>query len=410
MFSKKRGEWHFFRTFANRFYSNSVHKKQEIMTGNKSNVEKLAGVLLVLIAIAITAIMCIYIGNVLMYIILAFIVSLIGKPLMNLLGKIRIKGKGAPSWLLAILTIIIIFTGLGLVITQIIPVVTGIIRDASLFSNLQLPEGNMVDIINGWVVSMIPSLGSDFDAVSYALDYLKGITSNISLTGIIGSVASVVSGVLVGLFSVAFIAFFFIKDVNLFRKIATAIAPQRFEAKVDAAVSDIERLLSRYFVGLIIEMIGVGLLDFLGLWGIARIGIGYALGIGFIAGLLNIIPYIGPLIGEILGVVLCVVLKYGTGVGPDVNIWLFALIVLAIMLSVQLVDNFVYQPLIYSTSIQATALETFIVILIGGTLGGIVGMLAAIPAYTVIRVVAGRFFADKKLIKRLMPDLIEHNE
>lgn len=380
------------------------------MTGNKSNVEKLAGVLLVLIAIAITAIMCIYIGNVLMYIILAFIVSLIGKPLMNLLGKIRIKGKGAPSWLLAILTIIIIFTGLGLVITQIIPVVTGIIRDASLFSNLQLPEGNMVDIINGWVVSMIPSLGSDFDAVSYAIDYLKDITSNISLTGIIGSVASVVSGVLVGLFSVAFIAFFFIKDVNLFRKIATAIAPQRFEAKVDAAVSDIERLLSRYFVGLIIEMIGVGLLDFLGLWGIARIGIGYALGIGFIAGLLNIIPYIGPLIGEILGVVLCVVLKYGTGVGPDVNIWLFALIVLAIMLSVQLVDNFVYQPLIYSTSIQATALETFIVILIGGTLGGIVGMLAAIPAYTVIRVVAGRFFADKKLIKRLMPDLIEHNE
>lgn len=380
------------------------------MTGKKSNVEKLAGVLLVLIAIAITAIMCIFIGNVLMYIILAFIVSLIGKPLMNLLGKIRIKGKGAPSWLLAILTIIIIFTGLGLVITQIIPVVTGIIRDASLFSNLQLPEGNMVDIINGWVVSMIPSLGSDFDAVSYALDYLKDITSNISLTGIIGSVASVVSGVLVGLFSVAFIAFFFIKDVNLFRKIATAIAPQRFEAKVDAAVSDIERLLSRYFVGLIIEMIGVGLLDFLGLWGIARIGIGYALGIGFIAGLLNIIPYIGPLIGEILGVVLCVVLKYGTGVGPDVNIWLFALIVLAIMLSVQLIDNFVYQPLIYSTSIQATALETFIVILIGGTLGGIVGMLAAIPAYTVIRVVAGRFFADKKLIKRLMPDLIEHNE
>lgn len=380
------------------------------MTGNKSNVEKLAGVLLVLIAIAITAIMCIYIGNVLMYIILAFIVSLIGKPLMNLLGKIRIKGKGAPSWLLAILTIIIIFTGLGLVITQIIPVVTGIIRDASLFSNLQLPEGNMVDIINGWVVSMIPSLGSDFDAVGYALDYLKDITSNISLTGIIGSVASVVSGVLVGLFSVAFIAFFFIKDVNLFRKIATAIAPQRFETKVDAAVSDIERLLSRYFVGLIIEMIGVGLLDFLGLWGIARIGIGYALGIGFIAGLLNIIPYIGPLIGEILGVVLCVVLKYGTGVGPDVNIWLFALIVLAIMLSVQLIDNFVYQPLIYSTSIQATALETFIVILIGGTLGGIVGILAAIPAYTVIRVVAGRFFADKKLIKRLMPDLIEHNE
>ena len=60
---------------------------------------------------------------------------------------------------------------------------------------------------------------------------------------------------------------------------------------------------------------------------------------------------------------LCVVLKYGAGVGLDVNIWVFALIVLAIMLTVQLIDNVVLQPVIYSTSIQATPLEIFIVML-----------------------------------------------
>ena len=152
-------------------------------------------------------------------------------------------------------------------------------------------------------------------------------------------------------------------------------------------------------------MLCVAVLNFIGLSLIARIGVTYALGIAFIAGILNIIPYVGPIIGEAIGVLLCMVLKYGTGIGLDVNIWIFALIVLAIMLGVQLIDNFVLQPIIYSTSIQATPLEIFIVMLIAGHIGGILGMLAAIPAYTVIRVIAGRFFYDKKFVQRLMPDM-----
>jgi predicted PurR-regulated permease PerM len=152
-------------------------------------------------------------------------------------------------------------------------------------------------------------------------------------------------------------------------------------------------------------MLGVALLDFLGLWIIARLGFSNALGIAFIAGILNIIPYVGPLIGELIGVVLAVILKYGTGVGLDVNIWIFALIVLAIMFATQLVDNFIYQPVIYSTSIKASPLEIFIVLLMAGHMGGILGMLVAIPAYTVLRVVASRFFPQLKPVRKLMPDL-----
>ena len=124
---------------------------------------------------------------------------------------------------------------------------------------------------------------------------------------------------------------------------------------------------------------------------------------------MNIIPYVGPLIGEAIGVVLCLILKYGAGVGLNVNIWVFALIVLVIMLAVQLIDNFIYQPLIYSTSIKAHPLEIFIVLLIAGHIGGIVGMLIAIPAYTVIRVIASRFFYDFKIVKRLIPDVENEN-
>ena len=371
----------------------------------QSNLEKLAGYLIFLGILAIVCVVCWYFRSVLVYVILAFVVSLISQPLTHLLRKIRIKGKSAPDWLLAILSISIVMAGLILVITQMIPVVTNIIKEASVFKDMSLFDNNVSDYVNAWIVGLIPSLGEDYDAVSVLFDYLKGVSSEFSITGILGSVASVVIDLAVGLFAVVFISFFFVKDEKLFSKIVAALVPVRIEASVTEALLDVEHLLSRYFVGLLLEMMGVALLNFIGLWLIARIGFTYALGIGFIAGILNIIPYVGPIIGEVLGALLCMVLKYGAGVGLDVNIWFFALIVLAIMLSVQLVDNFVLQPLIYSTSIQASPLEIFIVMLMASQLGGILGMLAAIPAYTVIRVFAGRFFYDKKLVRRLMPDL-----
>lgn len=368
----------------------------------QSNVNKLAGYVLKLGVLAAAVLFCWYFRSVLVYVILAFIVSLIGQPLMQLFRKIKIKGRGVPDWLLAVLSIAIIFAGLLLLVTQVFPVITMIIRDASIFSDIHLPEGNFLDTANGWLVSIIPGLDSGTDAVGKVLDYLKGVTANISVTGIIGSVASVVVSLAIGLFSVAFISFFFVKDETLFIRMIAALTPDRLEDSVKAAVGDIEHLLSRYFVGLILEMLGVALLDFLGLWVIARIDLAYAAGIAFLAGILNIIPYIGPIIGEVLGVLLCVVLKYGAGVGLDVNIWVFAGIVLVIMLAVQLVDNFVYQPLIYSKSIQASPLEIFVVILMASHIGGAIGMLAAIPAYTVVRVIAGRFLPENKVVKRLI--------
>lgn len=372
---------------------------------NLNNVEKLAKYLIFVGIIAVAFSVCWYFSTVLVYVILAFVVSLISRPLARFMGKLRIKGKSAPDWLLSILSVTIVIAILLMVILLVIPVITRIINDASLFSNIDRSERNFSDTINNWIIGIFPSLGKDFDAIGMLLNYLKGLLSDFDITGLIGSVGSIVIDIAIGLFAVVFISFFFVKDENLFSKIVAALVPDRIEASVTESIVDIEHLLSRYFVGLILEMFCVALLNFLGLWLIARISVSYALGIAFIAGILNILPYVGPILGEILGALLGMVLHYGAGVGLDVNIWIFALIILAIMLSVQLVDNFVLQPIIYSTSIQATPLEIFIVMLMAGHIGGILGMLAAIPAYTVIRVIAGRFFYDKKIVQRLMPDI-----
>ena len=357
------------------------------------SIDRLARYLIGVGTIAILAWLCWYFKNVLIYIIAAFVVSLIGQPVMRLLRKITIKGKSAPNCLLAIITILLILGVLILIVTQAIPVVTNIVRDAAVL-NSTTATGNPLDRINDWIISLFPSLGPDFDVIAILMDKLKEVTNVTNVTAVISSVTSFVTSFAVGLFSIVFISFFFVRDENLFRKIVSALVPDRMEGKIAKALGDIESLLSRYFVGLLIEMTGVALLDFLGLWIIAWLGFSNALGIAFIAGILNIIPYVGPLIGEAVGVVLAL----------DVNIWVFALIVLAIMLTTQLVDNFVYQPLIYSTSIKASPLEIFIVILLAGHIGGVLGMLVAIPSYTVIRVIASRFFPDVKVVKRLIPN------
>ena len=377
---------------------------------NEKNTEKLAGYLIKLGVLALILALCWYFKNVLIYIIVAFVVSLVGLPVMTRLKKIKIKGRQAPDWLLTVLTILLILVLLSLLVTQIIPLVTNIIRDVSVMNGASYFGPNPIDTFNDWLIASFPSLSPDFDISVLLLTKLRELASFDQVGTIIGSMASVISSAFVGVFAVVFISFFFIKDDTLFERIVCALVPDHLEQTTAKTLSDIKQLLSRYFVGLLIEMLGIALVDFLGLWLIARLSVNYALGIAFLAGLLNVIPYVGPFLGEALGILIGIILKYSTGMGLDVNIWIFAVIVWAIMLTAQFIDNFIYQPIIYSTSIKAHPLEIFIVILMAGQIGGTVGMLVAIPAYTVIRVVAIRFFYRFKAIQRLIPDLSEEDK
>ncbi|MBO5596947.1 MAG: AI-2E family transporter [Bacteroidales bacterium] len=376
---------------------------------NERNVDKLSGWIMKVAVVAVICAACWYFRSVLVYVLAAFVVSLLGQPIMRLFRKFEFKGKGLPDSVLAVLTIVVILLSVSLLVTQLIPVVLHILRDASAMNAQDVPYNSLLDQINDGLIGVFPSLGKDFNLVSFLLEQIRSVVSLSNVSSLIGSVASVAADVAVGLFSVVFISFFFIKDGQLFGKIISALVPDNIEASVQKTIDEITRLLSRYFIGLVIEVMGVIVVDFLGLWLIAQIGADYAIGIAFIAGVLNVIPYVGPLIGEVIGVLLCVVLKYGAGVGLAVPIWAFALIVLAVMLLAQLIDNFVYQPIIYSTSIKSTPLEIFIVLLIAGQIGGTAGLLVGIPVYTVVRVIAARFFYNHKAVRRLMPDIEEEN-
>lgn len=370
--------------------------------------EQLAKYIMFAAGAAIVLGICWFFRNVISYILAAVVVSLIAKPLVNVLKKIKIKGKHAPDWFLAAISLVFVLACFFTLTYVIVPIVGSIIKNISLGgieSSVKSIAGPLSDM-NAILVQSFPRLGEDFRIEVAVVQELQNLFNVTLFSSWIGSAASFFTSLAIGLFSVVFIGFFFIKDDGLFTHIICSIVPDKHEKTTEKAISDIGHLLSRYFIGVLLEVLGVALINFIGLSLITRLGVNAALGIAFITGIFNIIPYVGPLMGGFIGTTLALILKYSsvTPIGLDVNFWVFTGILVAIFCFTQLIDNFVYQPLIYSTSIKAKPLEIFIVLLIVGHIGGPLAMIIAIPSYTAVRVIAFRFFGHMKAIKRLIPD------
>ena len=372
---------------------------------NEKYTERLAKYTLYAAALCLTAALCWYFRSVLVYILGAVVISLLARPIMSLLGKISIKGRHLPDWLSALIAMFLLVAILLSIVTLVFPIIGSIAKGLSLASiekaaaQVSIPLANL----NEYLKTSFPALGEDFKMESLIFNELHKLLDVSLFSSVLGSAASIVSSIGVGLFAVVFISFFFIKDSGLFGKMVGALVPDKHEENATAAISDIGKLLSRYFSGVVVEMTGVALLNFLGLFLIVRLGFHASIGIAFLTGILNIIPYVGPLFGGILGTLLTIIVKYSSAmpVGLNIGFGWFMLILIAIFCFTQLIDNILYQPIIYSSSIKAKPLEIFIVLLIAGHIAGPLGMLIAIPSYTAIRVIAFRFFGHIKAIKRL---------
>ncbi len=111
---------------------------------------------------------------------------------------------------------------------------------------------------------------------------------------------------------------------------------------------------------------------------------------GLILGILNVIPYVGPW----LGLFIAIIMGVASHINQDFSTVVVPLIYYMILVEAitHLIDNVVFQPIIFSNSVKAHPLEIFIVVLASGFAAGIPGMLLGIPTYTVLRVFAREFF------------------
>tara|TARA_R100000935_G_scaffold8302_1_gene17311 strand:- start:27999 stop:29093 length:1095 start_codon:yes stop_codon:yes gene_type:complete len=204
----------------------------------------------------------------------------------------------------------------------------------------------------------------------------------------------------IGLFAVLFIAFFLLKDQNLIPNAVTVFAKEGREKRFLLVLNKIKELLSRYFIGLAFQILILALFYTLLL---LIFDIRNALAIAIICAFLNIVPYLGPLIGWVLLLLVVVSNNLGADFSSELLPTL-GYVTLGYGIA-QIFDNIISQPVIFGKSVRSHPLEIFIVILIGGYLFGIPGMILAVPVYTSVKVISKEFLSEYKIVKRLTKNL-----
>ena len=129
------------------------------------------------------------------------------------------------------------------------------------------------------------------------------------------------------------------------------------------------------------------------------LGVPNALLIGFFAGMMNVIPYIGPIIAAGIGMIITLSSNMDLSFYNEMIPLLTKVGV--VFLLTRLIDDIILQPNIFSKSVKAHPLEIFIVVLVGAKVGGVLGMVLAIPFYTAFRVIGKVFLSEFKVIQKL---------
>lgn len=375
-------------------------------TGNKTGgINTFTKYLLGVAALAIVVFFSWYFFTIIVYVLIAAVISFIGKPIIDLLSKVKIKGRQLPDMVKSALTLVCLWTLFVLFFSTVIPLV---ISEFQSFKDVSV--SGIVDELQepiddaGRFLKRYGLFDENEDIQTYITDSISSVVNVAQVKTFFGRVAGTLSGLFVALFSITFISFFFLKDSRLFSGMVMAIVPSRYEEQARNALESIQKLLIRYFVGLLLEVLGVMALNTLGL-SLVGLGFGNAIVIGLVTGVLNVIPYIGPIIGVIFG------LSVGVVLNLDMEFYHQMLPLLAymtiVLLLTQLIDNVIFQPFIYGNSVHAHPLEIFLVILMAGSMAGIPGMILAIPSYTVLRVILKEFFNKYKLVKKLTQSLNE---
>lgn len=357
-----------------------------------SNILFLVGALL------IVGVIFYFFADIAIYVLLSFVLSLVGQPFMRFfLNKMKLKKFKIGGAISALLTLIIFLLVFVLFILLFVPIIIqqavflADVDYASIARTLDEPLAQMENYLNGLGLNV-----GHHSSEEIMRDMLSGVFNPDKVGNFFTSIFSLASGTLMGLFSVVFITFFFLQEQGMFQSFILSIVPNRYVPQVRNVMDETIKLLTRYFSGIFLQMtlITIFVSVVLSIFGIKN-----ALLIGFFAAITNVIPYLGPIIGAAFGVL--VTLSSNGDAQFYTEVWPQILKVIGTFAAMQMLDNFLLQPFIFSNRVKAHPLEIFIIILLAAKIGGVGGMVLAIPVYTMLRVVARNFLSEFKFVQRL---------
>jgi predicted PurR-regulated permease PerM len=344
-----------------------------------------------------------YFKSIVAYILISAVISLIGRPFVNFLNKIKIGKFHLSRSLVAALTLVLFWSLIFCFFRIFLPILANQAKEISsinvqeITKNFDKPIQNAEMYISKWQV-----LNDKSSLERFVSNKIVSMLSITDFYSVFGSIFNMLGNIFVAFFAISFISFFFLKEVNMFDDSIITLVPTKYETAVRNALDSINHLLMRYFVGISIDVLCIIILNTTGLL-LVGLSFEHAIVIGLVTGFLNIIPYVGPIIGMFFGLSIGIISNASLGLNP--GLYYFLGFMLLVFVIVQIIDATVIQPTIFSNSVKAHPLEIFLVILIAGNLAGILGMVLAIPTYTIVRVIAKEFFYEIKVVKKLTHNL-----
>ena len=333
------------------------------------------------------------IQSLILYIGLAIVLSLIGRPVVLFLKR-RLRFSNT---LASIITLLLIIATFGLMISIFVPI---IIEQGKHISQIDFDQ--VKRDLNELNIQASDYLGVDHFMLIEAVkqtSYVQNMDIAIIprfLELFFGNIGDTI----IGIFSVLFISFFLLRDENLIAKSVLVFAQTGDEEKFKRILLTIKELLSRYFIGLLLQIFILVLFYSVLL---LYLDVNDAIAVALICAFLNIVPYLGPVMGWILMLLVIV----SNNLAADFSTGLLPLLLIASggYALAQTFDNLITQPVIFGHSVRSHPLEIFMAILIGGFLFGIPGMILAVPVYTALKVIAKEFLSEYKIVKRLTRNL-----
>lgn len=333
-----------------------------------------------------------YFSNITLYLVISLIIAALLRPLTNQLNDFHVLGQHIPRWIAILLSysaIVLLFVLLSFLFFPLINNQITILSNldlSSIYEQIQVPISRVeAFLLRHGLIENQP--GYIFDSLQQAMITM---IKDFDFTRFIGGVINVTSSLFIGLLAIAFISFFLLLENGLLRRnLFTLIPNPYFELSV-ASFTKVEKLLSNYLSGLLLQMLAI---FSIASFGLTLMKVEYALTISLFAAVANLIPYAGPMLGALFGII--VGISSGT-FENNTELNYLIIKILSVFGVVQITDNILLQPMIFSKSVKAHPLEIFVVIFAGAKIAGIFGMIFAIPVYTIIRVFILEFYKGYK--------------
>ncbi len=350
---------------------------------------RIVAILVILSLILLVTVSVWYFTNIFVYLTISIILATILRPLTYQISRFAIAGLKIPVTVAILISFVIVIAFLSLFVVLFIPLISEQVQVLSgidiskALDSLVTPIKYLEDLLISNNLSARPP-GFMVDATKESVfDFI----SRINLTSVLNQLISFTGNIFIGVLAVTFITFFLLYESGIFKRQIISLVPNQYFEVFIAAINKIEKLLSNYLVGILLQMLAIFSIASIGL---TIVGVNYALTIALFAATANLIPYLGPLLGSTFGILVAV--STSGHFTFDNDLLIIVAKVFSVFAVVQATDNILLQPLIFSKSVKAHPLEIFVIIFVGATVAGIAGMIAAIPVYTVLRVTASEVY------------------